>query len=88
MSCLLHLHIVPGSKKNVVAGFHGNAIKIKIQARAVDGKANKALIDFLAEKLSLKTNAISITHGLTSREKIVVIENMEKTEIFKKLGIT
>ena len=56
----LTLHIQPGAKKTEVAGLHGDALKIRLAAPPVDGKANTALIDFIAERLGLAKSAVSL----------------------------
>jgi uncharacterized protein (TIGR00251 family) len=55
---ILHFHIVPNAKINQVAGAHGAAIKIKLRAPAVEGKANAALLNFLAAQLEISKHAI------------------------------
>jgi len=47
----LRLRVVPNARRNEIAGAHGEAIRIKIAAPALDGRANDALLDFLAESL-------------------------------------
>ena len=54
---LLRVHVVPNAKIDGVAGEHGGAIKIKLRAPAVEGKANAALLRFLAEQLELPRHA-------------------------------
>ena len=53
----LTLHIQPGAKKTEVVGLHGDALKIRLAAPPVDGKANQALIGFIAERLKVTTIA-------------------------------
>lgn len=65
--------VVPGSSRTEIAGCHGDMLKIKIAAPPEKGKANKALIDFLARTLNLKKNAIEITAGHTSSIKQVFL---------------
>ena len=69
----LTLHIQPGAKKTEVAGLHGDALKIRLAAPPVDGKANAALIDFVAERLGLAKSAASLKSGQTSRRKVLEI---------------
>jgi len=69
----LTLHIQPGAKKTEVAGTHGDALKIRLAAPPVDGKANAALIDFVADRLGLTKAAVSLKSGQTSRRKILEI---------------
>jgi len=69
----LTLHIQPGTRKSGIAGTHGDALKIRIAAPAVDNKANAALIEFLSEALDVPKSAIVIRHGATGRRKVVEI---------------
>lgn len=69
----LTLHIQPGARKSGIAGLHGDALKIRIAAPAVENKANTALIEFLAEALGVPRSAIAIRQGATSRRKVVEI---------------
>ena len=69
----LTLHIQPGAKKTEIAGLHGDALKIRLAAPPVDGKANVALIDFIAERLGLPKSTVSLKSGQTSRRKVLEI---------------
>ena len=68
---VLSLHIQPGAKKTEVAGLHGEALKIRLHAPPVDGKANDALIAFLAERLDVPKARVILEAGQTSRSKRV-----------------
>jgi uncharacterized protein (TIGR00251 family) len=68
---VLSLHIQPGAKKTEVAGLHGEALKIRLHAPPVDGKANDALIAFLAERLGVPKARVVLEAGQTSRSKRV-----------------
>ncbi len=70
----LTLHIQPGAKKTEVAGEHGDALKIRLAAPPVDGKANAALLAFIAERLGVSKNAVTLKSGQTSRRKVVEVE--------------
>ena len=70
---LLSLRVEPRSSKSEIIGFHGERLKIKIKAPPVDGKANKEVIAFLADKLNVKKADISIVSGKSSRYKVVKI---------------
>jgi uncharacterized protein (TIGR00251 family) len=69
----LTLHIQPGAKKTEVVGIHGDALKIRLAAPPVDGKANAALVAFVAEKLGLSKSAVSVKSGLSSRRKVLAL---------------
>lgn len=73
----LRLHIQPGAKKTEVVGLHGDALKIRLAAPPVDGKANACLIAFLAEQLGVAKAAISLVSGDTSRAKRVSISGID-----------
>ena len=70
----LTLHIQPGAKKTAFAGLHGDALKIRLAAPPVDGKANEALLRFVAEALSLPKSAVSLKSGQTSRRKVLELQ--------------
>lgn len=67
----LNLHIQPGAKKTEVAGLYGDALKIRLAAPPVDGKANAALIGFVAERLGLSRASVTLKSGQTSRRKVL-----------------
>ena len=69
----LTLHIQPGAKKTEIVGIHGDALKIRLAAPPVDGKANAALIAFVADRLGLAKSAVSLKSGQTSRRKVLEV---------------
>ena len=69
----LTLHIQPGAKKTEFCGLHGDALKIRLAAPPVDGKANEALIRFVADALGLPKSAVELKSGLTSRRKVLEV---------------
>lgn len=81
----LTLHIQPGAKKTEVAGEHGDALKIRLAAPPVDGKANAALLAFIAERLGVPKSAVTLKSGQTSRRKVVEVEGAS-AEVVRLLG--
>lgn len=83
---LLNLKIVPNSSKNEILVSDG-VVKIKITAQPVDGKANKALVEFLSKELKVPKTSIEIVKGATSKEKAVLFHTLEedKIKIFKDI---
>jgi uncharacterized protein len=73
----LTIHVQPNASASAVAGLHGDALKIRIAAPAVDHKANQALVDFLHLALHLRTSQIRIRHGARGRRKIVEIDDAD-----------
>ena len=74
------VRVQPGASKNEMVGVQQDALKVRISAPPVQGKANKALVNFLAKELGVKKSEIEIVSGHTSRvKKIKVIgEGTEK----------
>lgn len=69
--CRLTLHIQPGAARSGIAGVHGDALKLRVHAPAVDGAANSALLAYLVERLKLSARQVKIERGEKSRRKIV-----------------
>ena len=65
----------PGAARTEVAGLHGDCLKIRLSARAVQGEANACLIEFLAARLGVARRAVSIEAGETSRRKRVAVQS-------------
>ena len=70
---LISVHAQPGAKKSAAAGLHGDALKIRIAAPPVEGKANDALTAFVAKALGVPRRAVSIVKGESSREKLLLV---------------
>ena len=79
--------IIPGSSKTSLAGILGGMLKIKIAAPAEKGKANKAVIDFLSEKIGVKKNNIAIISGQSSPVKQIRISGISANELLSKLDL-
>ena len=77
----LTLHIQPGAKKTEVVGVIDDALKIKLQAQPVEGQANAALVKWLAKELKVARGAVTITHGATSRRKLIELGGVSAQEL-------
>ena len=82
---ILRVHVVPNAKTDRVVGEHGGAVKIKLRAPAVEGKANSALIGFLADELNISRRAIVLEHGQQSRDKMIRITDLSEKEVRRRL---
>ncbi len=83
---ILSVRVLPNAKRTGIEGIWNNsALKIALHAPAVDGKANKALIDFLSDVFHVKKRDIFILSGETSREKKVCFQNVASEELEKIL---
>ena len=78
MDAVLTLHVQPGASRTEYAGLHGDAHKIRLAAPAVDGRANEALIAFLAETFGVARRNVTIASGASGRRKIVRISSPSK----------
>jgi len=83
----VRFHVVPNAKQDKVAGELAGAIKIKLRAPAVEGKANAALRRFLAERLRLAEREIVLEQGEKSRKKVVRIDHLSEPEVRRRLGV-
>ena len=84
---LLKLRIHPGAKRSKINGTFNNALKVDLQAPPVDGKANAALLKFLADKLRLSKADIELKSGECSRDKVVRISGTTPEQINSLLEI-
>lgn len=70
----LRIHAVPGAKWTEASGLHGGALKVKLRARAMEGAANSALIEFLAGELQVPRVRCGLVSGDKGREKRVLVK--------------
>ena len=83
----LTLHIQPGAKTTEFAGLHGDALKIRLAAPPVDGKANEALIKFVTETLKLPKSAITLKSGQTSRRKVLEVNGSSREALIGLVSV-
>ena len=86
-TCTLAIKAVPNAPRGEVCGWLGDALKVKVHAPPVEGRANDALCEFLADALSLPRRAVTVQHGDTSRHKLVRIEGLALAEVRARLGV-
>ncbi len=80
-SLLLRLHVQPRASANAMAGLQGDALKLRLTTPPVDGKANKAVIAYLAKFFHLPKSAFFIKSGQQSRLKIVAIKGADEQQV-------
>ena len=85
--CILPVRVHPGAKRNAITGSHDGALKISLTIPPTDGRANDALIAFLAERLSIPRFRIGLLTGATSRSKTLRITGKSAAEIQAALSI-
>lgn len=82
----LLLHVQPGAATTACAGRHGDAIKVRLAAPPVDGRANEALLDFLAERLGVPRRAVVLRQGASARRKVVEVAGIGAAAAAERLG--
>lgn len=75
---ILELHVQPGARRTEVAGLHGERLKIRLAARAVEGAANEELREFLAEAFQVGKRDVHIEAGARSRQKRVSVSGARR----------
>jgi uncharacterized protein (TIGR00251 family) len=79
------LRVKPGAKKNAIVGAHGGALKLSVAAPPERGKANRAVVELLANALGLPSSAVTIATGETSQDKVAEIA-MSSSKIRERLA--
>ncbi len=82
----LRVHIQPGARRTAVAGLHGESVKIRVAAPALEDRANEALVDFLAEAFGVPRRAVTLVGGARSREKRLEVRGSTRAPE-KALGV-
>jgi len=79
--CRVSVRVHPGARKNGVGGVHAGAVKISLTTPPVDGRANEALIAFVAEMLRIPRGRVNLVSGMTSRTKVLRITGKSAAEV-------
>ena len=69
----LTLHVQPGAKRTEIAGLHGEALKIRLAAPPIEGRANEALLRFIANTFEVSLRQVELKQGGQSRHKVVMV---------------
>ena len=77
----LDVRVQPRASRSELAGVHGGALKVRLQAPPVDGAANDALVVLIAESLGVPRARVRIVAGATSRTKVVEIEGVQRAAV-------
>ena len=75
------VRVQPRAAHSAVEGIHGGALKVRLRAPPVDGAANDALIELLAERLDVPKRAITIVSGATARTKLVEVNGVNAARV-------
>jgi len=80
------IKVTPNAGRNEITGYKDEILQVKVAAAPEKGKANKALVDLLAEKLGVRKSSIVIIKGETSRKKVILFNGISSEELIKKLN--
>jgi len=69
----LTLHVQPGAKRSEVTGLHGEALRLRLAAPPIEGRANEALLRFIAELFDVPLRQVELRQGGQSRHKVVAV---------------
>jgi len=81
------IKVQPRARKNAITGELGDALKLALTAPPVDGRANEACIEFLANLLDVPRSSVTIASGETSRNKVIRVAGMTADEIRRHIGV-
>ena len=84
-SSTLELKVIPNAPRNEVVGWLGAALKVKVHAPALEGRANDELLDFLAETLGVPRRDVTLLRGDKSRQKLVRIAGLDAATVRTRL---
>ncbi len=84
-SCTLAVKAIPHAPRDALAGWLGDALKVKVHAPALEGRANAQLCAFLADTLTLPRRAVTLVRGDKSRQKLVRITGLTLAEVRARL---
>jgi uncharacterized protein len=85
--CILPVRAQPGARKAGILGEYAGMLKVAVTAPPEDGRANKALTEFLAKALSLKRSQVKLISGDTSREKRFLIHGVPKASVEARVAV-
>jgi uncharacterized protein len=84
---VLRVHVQPGAGRSAVVGRHGDALKVRVAAPPVEGRANEATRALLAEALGVPEGDVDLTSGQSSRTKRFRLKGLDAEEADKRLRV-
>ncbi|MHB8682166.1 MAG: DUF167 domain-containing protein [Acidimicrobiales bacterium] len=84
---VLRVHVQPGAGRDAIVGTHGDALKLRVAAPPVSGRANEAVLGLLAHELGVPAASLEITAGGTGRAKRVRVTGLDADELDKRLDV-
>jgi uncharacterized protein len=85
-ACTLELKTIPNAPRDEIVGWLGPALKVKVHAPALEGRANDALLEFLAGQLGVPRRAVTLLRGERARQKVVRVDGLTPAELEARIG--
>jgi uncharacterized protein len=82
----LRVHVIPNAKKTEFAGFREGELLLRLNAPPVDGKANKAAVEFVSRYFAVPRSGVLLVRGERSRHKIFEIVGLNRVDLERKLA--
>ncbi len=82
------VRVQPRAQRNEIIGLWNGSLKVKVAAPAQDLRANRALLEFLADTLDLSLHQLVVVRGNRSREKTIGVRGLSRLELSRSLGVS
>lgn len=82
----INIRVVPNGKVSEVLGLHGEALRVRLHAPPVDGKANAELLSFMADLLGVSPRQVTLKQGKTSRLKTILVSGIDENELRRRFS--
>ena len=83
---VLSVYVAPGAKRTGVAGLHGDRLKLAVRAQPVEGRANEAVMDLVAQLFGLKQSQVEMLQGESSRNKSICLKGLNPSALISALA--
>lgn len=84
---IFKIRLTPRGSRNEILGWEGDTLRVKVTAPPVEGAANKACVEFLADRLGVKRAQVSIVAGDKSRDKTLKVNGLTADDVRRIIGI-
>lgn len=84
--CRLSVRVIPNAPRNEIAGWLGEALKVKIHAPPLEGRANDELCIFIADVVGTSRRNVRVSQGEKSRQKVLAIEGLSLEEVKRRVS--
>lgn len=81
----MSVRLIPRAARDKIVGFEGDALRVRVTAPPVDGRANEALTRLLASRLGVPRGAVRVVAGQTSRQKVISVDGLTSDEVRHRL---